>query len=123
MASGLCSGRMRHRMACGSGALPPRPWLQIASSGRQEASLCFKTPAPLEASMAMPPGSPPVPRDNQLYEDSLKLTVNKNIEDIRILLLWAQEADAMRDKIQHSQQALTYLADVVETLRELRGSE
>ncbi len=73
--------------------------------------------------MAMPPGSPPVPRDNQLYEDSLKLTVNKNIEDIRILLLWAQESDGIRDKIQHSQQALQYLTDVVETLRELHRAE
>ena len=73
--------------------------------------------------MAMPPGSPPVPRDNQLYEDSLKLTVNKNIEDVRILLLWAQESDSLRDKIQHTQQALTYLADVVETLRELHRAD
>lgn len=79
----------------------------------------FKTPSSLDPAMAMPPGSPPVPRDNQLYEDSLKLTVNKNIEDIRILLLWAQESDGIRDKIQHSQQALAYLTDVVETLREL----
>ncbi|MCA1818900.1 MAG: hypothetical protein LC620_02420 [Halobacteriales archaeon] len=71
--------------------------------------------------MAMPPGAPPVPRDNQLYEDSLKLTVNKNIEDIRILLLWAQEADSIRDKMQHAEQALAYLSDVVENLRELRA--
>jgi hypothetical protein len=70
--------------------------------------------------MAMPPGSPPVPRENQLYEDSLKLTVNKNIEDVRILLLWAQESDSLRDKIQHTEQALQYLSDVVDTLRELR---
>jgi hypothetical protein len=61
-----------------------------------------------------------VPRENQLYEDSLKLTVNKNIEDVRILLLWAQESDSLRDKIQHTEQALQYLSDVVDTLRELR---
>jgi hypothetical protein len=72
--------------------------------------------------MAMPPGAPPVPRENQLYEDSLKLTVNKNIEDIRILLAWAQEANDIREKIQHAEQALTYLTDVVETLRELKSS-
>ena len=72
--------------------------------------------------MAMPPGSPPAPRDNQLYEDSLKLTVNKNIEDIRILLLWAQEANDVREKIAHAEQALSYLGDVVETLRELRSA-
>lgn len=70
--------------------------------------------------MAMPPGSPPAPRENQLYEDSLKLTVNKNIEDIRILLLWAQEANDVREKIAHAEQAHAYLGDVVETLRELK---
>ena len=56
---------------------------------------------------------------NKLYEDSLKLTVNKNIEDVRVLLQWAQEASAVREKIAHAQQALTYLAEVVETLREM----
>ena len=69
--------------------------------------------------MAMPPGSPVVPRENQLYEDSLKLTVNKNIEDVRILLLWAQESDSLREKVQHTTQALAYLTDVVSNLREL----
>lgn len=59
-------------------------------------------------------------RDNRLYEDSLKLTINKNIEDVRVLLLWAQEAPDVRDKIQHTQEAARYLADVVETLRELQ---
>jgi hypothetical protein len=72
--------------------------------------------------MAMPPGSPPAPRENQLYEDSLKLTVNKNIEDVRILLLWAQESDSLREKIQHTEQALAYLTDVVHTLRELHAT-
>lgn len=70
--------------------------------------------------MAMPPGSPPAPRENQLYEDSLKLTINKNIEDVRILLLWAQDATDVREKIAHAEQAHAYLGDVVETLRELR---
>jgi hypothetical protein len=54
---------------------------------------------------------------NKLYEDSLKLTINKNLADIRVLLLWAEEADETREKIQHAEQALTYLADIVETLR------
>jgi hypothetical protein len=51
---------------------------------------------------------------NKLYEDSLKLTINKNLS---VLLLWAEEAVEVREKIQHSEQALTYLADIVETLR------
>jgi hypothetical protein len=54
---------------------------------------------------------------NKLYEDSLKLTINKNLSDIRVLLLWAEEAVEVREKIQHAEQALTYLADIVETLR------
>jgi hypothetical protein len=71
--------------------------------------------------MAMPPGFPAPARDNQLYEDSLKLTLNKNIEDIRILLLWAQEADSIGEKAQHTQQALTYLRDILEMLQEMPG--
>ncbi len=56
---------------------------------------------------------------SKLYEDSLKLTVNKNLQDIRILLQWAEDASETREKIQHSQQALDFLREVVETLKEL----
>ena len=59
---------------------------------------------------------------SKLYEDSLKLTINKNLSDIRILLQWAEEAGEVREKIQHSEQALRYLAEVVETLREMQKS-
>ena len=48
--------------------------------------------------------------------------MNKNIEDVRILLLWAQESESLREKIQHTEQALTYLTDVVQTLRELHAA-
>ena len=57
---------------------------------------------------------------SRLYEDSLKLTVNKNLSDIRILLTWAEEASDIKEKIQHTEQALRLLAEVVESLRELR---
>ena len=57
---------------------------------------------------------------SKLYEDSLKLTVNKNLSDIRILLTWAEEASDIKEKIQHTEQALRLLAEVVESLRELR---
>ncbi len=57
---------------------------------------------------------------SKLYEDSLKLTVNKNLSDIRILLTWAEEASDIKEKIQHTEQALRFLAEVVESLRELR---
>ena len=59
---------------------------------------------------------------SKLYEDSLKLTVNKNLQDIRILLQWAEEAYETREKIQHADQALNYLREVVETLRELHNN-
>jgi hypothetical protein len=59
---------------------------------------------------------------SKLYEDSLKLTVNKNLQDIRILLQWAEEAYETREKIQHSEQALNFLREVVETLRELHNN-
>lgn len=57
----------------------------------------------------------------KLYEDSLKLTINKNLQDIRILLQWAEEAYETREKIQHAEQALNFLQEVVETLRELHN--
>jgi hypothetical protein len=59
---------------------------------------------------------------SKLYEDSLKLTVNKNLQDIRILLQWAEEAHETREKIQHADQALNFLREVVETLRELHNN-
>lgn len=59
---------------------------------------------------------------SKLYEDSLKLTINKNLQDIRILLQWAEEASQTAEKIQHSEQALRFLAEVVETLRELHNN-
>ncbi len=59
---------------------------------------------------------------SKLYEDSLKLTINKNLQDIRILLQWAEEAYETREKIQHAGQALDFLQEVVETLRELHNN-
>jgi len=50
---------------------------------------------------------------SKLYEDSLKLTVNKNLQDIRILLQWAEEAYETVEKIQHVEQALGFLREVV----------
>ena len=59
---------------------------------------------------------------SKLYEDSLKLTINKNLQDIRILLQWAEEASQTQEKIQHADQALRFLSEVVETLRELHNN-
>ena len=62
----------------------------------------------------------PLDSNNKLYEDSLKLTINKNLSDIRVLLLWAEEATDTREKVQHAQQALTYLTDILATLHEMQ---
>ena len=56
----------------------------------------------------------------KLYEDSLRLTINKSLSDIRLLLMWAEEATEIKDKIQHTEESLRLLAAVVENLRELR---
>ncbi|MHB8632731.1 MAG: hypothetical protein ACYDBQ_02010 [Thermoplasmatota archaeon] len=56
---------------------------------------------------------------SKLYEDSLKLTVNKNLQDIRLLLLWAEEAAGIREKIQHCDQAVRLLSEIIVNLREL----
>lgn len=57
---------------------------------------------------------------HKLYEDSLKLTINKNLADIRVLLQWAEEATVTQEKIQHAEQALVYLTDIVQTLRSMQ---
>ena len=59
---------------------------------------------------------------SKLYEDSLKLTINKNLQDIRILLQWAEEASETREKIQHAEHALQFLSEVVANLRELKNA-
>lgn len=56
---------------------------------------------------------------SKLYEDSLKLTVNKNLQDIRLLLLWAEEAAQLGDKIAHCEQAVHLLSEIIVNLREL----
>jgi hypothetical protein len=56
---------------------------------------------------------------NKLYEDALKLAVNENLQNIRTILDWASEAIELKEKIQHTEQALRLLAEVAENLREL----
>lgn len=55
-----------------------------------------------------------------LYTDALRLSINKNISDIRTLLLWAEEAGEVREKVMHAEQALRFLHETVENLRQLR---
>ena len=55
----------------------------------------------------------------RLYEDALKLSVNENLRNIRTLLQWAQETNQLDETIQHTEQALRLLSEVVENLRAL----
>lgn len=58
----------------------------------------------------------------KLYEDALKLSVNENLRNIRTLLDWAQEADSLDETIEHTEQALRLLGEVVQNLHELRDA-
>lgn len=57
----------------------------------------------------------------KLYEDALKLSINENLRNIRLLLEWAEQAGQLDETIQHSEQALKLLAEVAQNLRELQG--
>lgn len=58
----------------------------------------------------------------KLYEDALKLSVNENLRTIRTLLDWAEEAVELKEKIRHTEQALTLLTEVTQNLRELHAA-
>lgn len=55
-----------------------------------------------------------------LYEDAIKLSINKHISDVRLLLQWAEEEPEVHKKILHVEQALRNLAEVAQSLSELR---
>lgn len=59
-------------------------------------------------------------RVSKLYEDALKLSIQENLQNIRTILDWAQEAHELDDAISHSEQALRLLTEVVANLRELK---
>lgn len=56
----------------------------------------------------------------KLYEDALKLSVNKNLSDIKTLLGWAEKADSIEEKLNHIRQAITLLTEIETNLAELR---
>lgn len=58
---------------------------------------------------------------SKLYEDSLRLSINMELRNIRTLLDWAEEAGEIRDKIQHVEQATRLLVSVNENLQALKG--
>lgn len=56
----------------------------------------------------------------KLYKDALKLSINENLQNIRTILNWANEASELDDTIAHAEQAFRLLGDVVTNLRELK---
>lgn len=60
---------------------------------------------------------------SKLYEDSLRLSINMELRNIRTLLDWAEEAQDIRDKIQHVAQATRLLNSVNENLQALRQGD
>jgi hypothetical protein len=58
--------------------------------------------------------------DSRLHEDALRLAVDKNLADIRTLLLWAEGAKDVDEKLRHVSHALELLAEIKENLGALR---
>lgn len=56
----------------------------------------------------------------KLYEDALKLSVNKNLSDIKTLLGWAEKAGTIAEKLGHIRQAVELLQEIEGNLRELK---
>jgi len=56
----------------------------------------------------------------KLYEDALKLSVNKNLVDIKTLLGWAEKAETISEKLRHIQQAIELLTEISHNLSELK---
>lgn len=56
----------------------------------------------------------------KLYEDALKLSVNKNLVDIKTLLGWAEKAETIPEKLRHIQQAIELLTEISENLSQLK---
>ncbi len=55
-----------------------------------------------------------------LYEDALKLSVNKSLADIKTLLDWAERAGSVDEKLSHITQSLELLKEVQMNLAELK---
>ena len=58
--------------------------------------------------------------EGRLHHDALRLAVDKNLSDIRTLLLWAEQAGDTKEKLGHIQHALTLLAEVRDNLASIR---
>lgn len=58
--------------------------------------------------------------EGKLYEDALKLSVNKNLADIKTLLDWAVKAEGIDEKLKHIRQSMELLSDIEGNLSELQ---
>ena len=65
-------------------------------------------------------GQVPVTGEGRLHTDALRLAVDKNLADIRTLLLWAEQTGDVGEKLQHISHALELLAEVKDNLAALR---
>lgn len=59
--------------------------------------------------------------DRRLYDDALRLTVNKSLDDVATLLRWVVEAPDVRVKIDHVKRAREVLAGLEQELEALRA--
>lgn len=60
--------------------------------------------------------------DRRLYEDALRLTVNKSLDDVATLLRLVVEAPDVRTKILHVRHAREALAGLEQELEQVRRS-
>ncbi len=56
----------------------------------------------------------------KLLEDALRMAVDKNLSDIRTLLLWAEQTGNLEEKVGHITHALELLSEVRDNLKALR---
>ena len=58
--------------------------------------------------------------ERKLYEDALRLTVNKSLDDVATLLRWVVEVPDVRIKVQHVRRAREVLASLEAELETMR---
>lgn len=58
--------------------------------------------------------------EGKLYEDAIKLSVNKNLADVKTLLGWAVKAESVDEKMRHIQRSIELLSEIEGNLRQLR---
>jgi len=57
-------------------------------------------------------------QDSDLLEGARSLAIAKNMEDLRTVLLWLQEASARRDRLRHVDRAIELLQEIRDTIQD-----